>query len=129
MLRKIVEICRAGGLGTGAAFLLCLGGCATIKPDKKIDEAIDLVETSTGQRPDWMSPWDVGTPAWDEQSILGIDQAVGRAIAVTRSVEVNEYRINHTRRPLPSFGWELSPTNHNIGKKRPQLCIQSKDWA
>jgi cobalt-zinc-cadmium efflux system outer membrane protein len=109
MLRKIVEICRAGGLGTGAAFLLCLGGCATIKPDKKINEALDLVQTHTGQRPDWLSPWDAGTPAWDEQSVLGIDEAVELALRNNRDLRADLELIGQTQADLVQAGLLQNP--------------------
>jgi len=89
MLRKMVEICRAGGLGTGAAFLLCLGGCATIKPESRIREAGALVGERLGQKPDWLRDWDATAPVWEEGDELSVDDAVARALRNNRALRAD----------------------------------------
>ncbi|MFH0981278.1 MAG: TolC family protein [Planctomycetota bacterium] len=90
--------------------MLTVGGCATLDADKKVQEAIDLVEQHTGQRPAWTVPWDDQPPPWDGQSVLGLDEAVVMALRNNRELRADLEMIGQANADLVQAGLLQNPT-------------------
>jgi outer membrane protein, heavy metal efflux system len=92
-------------------FVGCLlfAGCATINPNERIQESLDLVEQRTGERPDWTGPWDELPPPWDGQSELGIDEAVELALRNNRELRADFEMIGQTHADLVQAGLLQNP--------------------
>lgn len=73
-------------IGLGCALL---SGCATHRPEVKIEEALDLVEQRLDERPAWTAPWDDLPPAWDGRTVLGVDEAVVLALRNNRELRAD----------------------------------------
>jgi len=95
--------------GSWGAVILALGGCATITPEAKIKESITLVEKATGQRPDWLAPWDDLPPPWDGQSVLGVDEAVALALRNNRELRADLETIGQANADLVQAGLLTNP--------------------
>jgi len=96
----------------GAAFsLLCasVAGCASLSPDAKIKEAVDLVEQHVGGRPAWTAPWDDAPPAWDGQSVLSLDEAVVLAVRNNRELRADLEMIGQANADLVQAGLLQNP--------------------
>ena len=93
-------------IGLGCAALV---GCATIRPDVKIEEAVDLVEQRVGDRPAWSAPWDELPPAWDGQSTLGVNEAVALALRNNRELRADLEMIGQTNANLVQAGLLQNP--------------------
>ena len=89
--------------------LLGAAGCATISPNQKIQESIDLVEKSVGQRPAWHAPWDELPPPWDGQSTLGVDEAVALALRNNRELRADLEMIGQANAELVQAGLLQNP--------------------
>jgi hypothetical protein len=93
-------------IGLGCATLV---GCATIRPDVKIEEAVDLVEQRVGDRPAWSAPWDELPPPWDGQSTLGVNEAVALALRNNRELRADLEMIGQTNANLVQAGLLQNP--------------------
>lgn len=92
------------GLGCAA-----FAGCATIRPEVKIEEAIDLVEQRVGDRPAWSAPWDELPPPWDGQTVLEVDEAVVLALRNNRELRADLEMIGQTNANLVQAGLLQNP--------------------
>lgn len=100
----VVERLVVIGLGC-TAFI----GCATIRPELKIEEAVDLVEQRVGDRPAWSAPWDELPPPWDGQTVLGVDEAVVLALRNNRELRADLEMIGKANADLVQAGLLQNP--------------------
>jgi len=104
------EICMMAGrwvvVGLGCAALV---GCATIRPESKIEEAVDLVEQRIGGRPAWSAPWDELPPPWDGQTALGVDEAVVLSLRNNRELRADLEMIGKANADLIQAGLLQNP--------------------
>ncbi len=89
--------------------MLSVGGCATLNSDRKVQEAIDLVEQHTGHQPAWTVPWDEAAPAWDGQSVLRLDEAVALALRNNRDLRADLETIGQADAELVQAGLLQNP--------------------
>jgi cobalt-zinc-cadmium efflux system outer membrane protein len=104
-VNTIRRLLSSAGLG-----VLGLASCANIKPDAKVNEAVDLVEKHTGQRPAWTVPWDEQPPAWDAKAVLGLDEAVVTALRNNRDLRADLETIGQANADLVQAGLLQNPT-------------------
>ncbi len=100
--------CR-GGLRIACPVLLLVGGCTAISPNEKIQQSIDLVQASTGERPAWLAPWDERPPPWDEHSTLSLDEAVALALRNNRELRADLETIGQANADLLQAGLLQNP--------------------
>jgi len=93
-------------IGLGCAALV---GCATIRSDVKIEEAVDLVEQRVGDRPNWSAPWDDHPPPWDGRTVLGVDEAVVLALRNNRELRADLEMIGKANADLVQAGLLQNP--------------------
>ena len=93
-------------VGLGCAALV---GCATIRPESKIEEAVDLVEQRIGGRPAWSAPWDELPPPWDGQTALGVDEAVVLSLRNNRELRADLEMIGKANADLIQAGLLQNP--------------------
>ncbi len=84
--------------------------CASLKPDAKVNEAIDLVEKHTGQRPEWITPWDEQPPLWNGKAVLTLEQALGLALRNNRELRADVEMIGQANADLVQAGLLQNPT-------------------
>jgi cobalt-zinc-cadmium efflux system outer membrane protein len=84
-------------------------GCATVRPDVKINEAGDLVEQRLGQRPAWMVPWDDSPPDLAAGGVLRLDQAVALALRNNRMLRAELETIGQADADLVQAGLLQNP--------------------
>ncbi|HSW45825.1 MAG TPA: TolC family protein [Phycisphaerae bacterium] len=93
-----------------AFLLMVVCGCASIKPDAKVNEAIDLVEQRTGERPEWTVSWDDEPPLWDGKAVLVLDQALGLALRNNRELRADIEMIGQANADLVQAGLLQNPS-------------------
>jgi cobalt-zinc-cadmium efflux system outer membrane protein len=96
----------------GAVSFVALGvaGCAQVKTDAQVDQALDLVEQRTGERPAWKAPWDEQPPAWDGQAVLRLQDAVALALRNNRDLRADLEMIAQADADLVQAGLLQNPT-------------------
>ena len=87
-----------------------LAGCAEIRPDAKVNEAVDLVEQHTGQRPAWTVPWDEQPPPWTGQETLALDDALVMALRNNRELRADLEMIGQANADLVQAGLLQNPS-------------------
>jgi cobalt-zinc-cadmium efflux system outer membrane protein len=92
-----------------SVLILFAGGCATVNPESKVREAIDLVEQRTGQKPAWTVPWDEQPPKLDVGTILGMQDAVGMALHNNRQLRADLEMIGQANADLVQAGLLKNP--------------------
>lgn len=98
--------CRSPAL---TALSIALGGCATLQPTARVEEAIDAVERQTGERPGWSAPWDDAPPVWDGSSVLGVEEAVTLALRNNRELRADLEMIGQADADLVQAGLLQNP--------------------
>lgn len=84
-------------------------GCATHRPEVKIEETLDLVEQRLHERPAWTAPWDELPPAWDGKTVLGVDEAVVLALRNNRELRADLEMIGKASADLLQAGLLQNP--------------------
>lgn len=92
-----------------ALITTCATGCVSMNPEAKVKEAIDLVEQRVGDRPAWSAPWDELPPAWDGQTVLGVDEAVVLALRNNRELRADLEMIGKANADLVQAGLMQNP--------------------
>ncbi|MEP0841883.1 MAG: TolC family protein [Phycisphaerae bacterium] len=112
MVSKPLREARVAARGAfgGWLMLMAAAGCARIDPSPRIEEALDLVERQTGQRPAWHAPWDDQPPAWDANSVLTLDQALALALRNNRELRAALEQIGQADAELVQAGLLRNPS-------------------
>lgn len=92
-----------------SAIFLVAGGCATLDPAPKINEAADLAEQRLGARPAWDLPWDEDSIAWMDDGLLTADEAVAVALRHNRELRAELEMIGAAQADLVQAGLLQNP--------------------
>jgi outer membrane protein, heavy metal efflux system len=96
-------------LCTASLAIAVVGGCTTIKPDEKIDEAAGLVEQRVGYKPAWTVPWDGQSPPWDGHTTLKLEDAIVLALRNNRDLRADLEMIGQANADLVQAGLMTNP--------------------
>lgn len=91
------------------AGVMLLTGCASLDSSPKIEEAMDLAEAYTGQRPDWMAPWNEEAPTWKDGPVMTLADAVFTALRENRSLRADLEMIGQANADLVQAGLLSNP--------------------
>jgi len=100
---------KARSLSAATFAVAAVIGCAEIRPDARVGEAIDLVGDHTGHRPGWTAPWDEKPPPWDGTTVLGPDEAVVMALRNNRQLRADLEMIGQANADLVQAGLLQNP--------------------
>lgn len=93
--------------------MLCAGlmavGCNQSNSKTRIEQAMDLAEGQTGQRPPWTEVWDAAPPIWEEGSVLTQEEAVALALRNNRQLRADLETIAQADAQLLQAGLLSNP--------------------
>lgn len=98
---------RMSGMTLGSVLLFA--GCTSLDPAPRVEEAMDLAEMRTGQRPDWTAPWSEDSPAWADNPLLLLDEAVFTALRENRQLRADLEMIGQANADLVQAGLLSNP--------------------
>ncbi len=98
---------RMSGMTLGSVLLFA--GCTSLDPAPRVEEAMDLAEMRTGQRPDWTAPWSEDAPAWADNPLLLLDEAVFTALRENRQLRADLEMIGQANADLVQAGLLSNP--------------------
>lgn len=89
--------------------IVAFSGCATLEPEKRVDEVAGLVEQRLGHKPEWTAPWDGQPPAWDGHAILKLQDAVVTTLRNNRELRADLETIGQADADLVQAGLMSNP--------------------
>ena len=96
-------------LSMAALAVLIGAGCSNVKTEKKIQEAADLVQQKTGNRPEWSVPWDENAHAWDSKTVLTEQDTLTAALRNNRMLRADLEMIGQANADLLQAGLFMNP--------------------
>ncbi len=86
-----------------------LAGCASLDSRSWITDAAKLAEQQTGHEPEWYAPWDDKPPAWSDESVLTLEQALVMALRNNRELRGDLSQIGQANADLVQAGLLSNP--------------------
>lgn len=86
-----------------------LTGCASLDPKTWVTDAATLAKQQTGHEPEWNAPWDDAPPAWSDESVLKLEQALVMALRNNRELRGDLSQIGQANADLVQAGLLSNP--------------------